>query len=160
MQFQLIRSRTITFFQRISFGVLLALMQLGLVFLGIPRFNTTSVLIVGLVLYFVIPCVAGLSASRQRERASSGLVAGLVTSITCATIILLILFTLVVIALNTPPPTHPVGRYVPIPVAFVAFYVIVLALFLNFLGILLAIAGGWLGGLIGRRWVAAPARYD
>ena len=153
MQVHVIRARTITFFQRIGIGILLALIQLGLVFLGIPRFNTISVLIVGLALYLVIPGLAGFRASRRRERASTGLVTGFVIGLTCAIIIMLVLFVLVVIALNAPPPVTT-GRFVPIPVAFVAFYVIALAFFLNSLGVLLATLGGWLGGFAGRRWIA------
>lgn len=161
MQFYLIRSKTIAFFQRISFGILLALLQLSLVFLGIPRFGTTSIIIAGLVLYFVIPCLASFRASRQRERTSNGVVVGSVTGITCAVIIMFVLFILVMIALIAPPPTTPTpGRFVPIPVTFVAYYVIVAALFLNSLGVLLAMIAGWLGSFIGRRWVAEPGRYD
>ncbi|HKV59596.1 MAG TPA: hypothetical protein VJO32_14980 [Ktedonobacteraceae bacterium] len=157
MQDHFIRARIITFFQRIGYGILLAPIQLGLVFLGIPRFNTISILIVGLVLYLVIPGLAGLRASRRRERASTGLVTGFVTGLICAIIIMVVLFILVAIALNTPPPVNR-GRYVPLPVAFVAAYIIVIALFLNFLGVLLATLGGWLGGFIGRRWITKPAK--
>lgn len=155
MQVHFIRAKTITFFQRIGIGILLALIQLGLVFLGIPRFNTIAVMIVGLALYLVIPGLAGFRAARKRERASTGLVTGFVTGLTCAIIIMLVFFVLVVIALNTPPRVTT-GRYVPIPVAFVAAYVMVIALFLNFLGVLLAAIGGWLGGFTARRLHPRP----
>jgi hypothetical protein len=157
MQFNIIRSKIIAFFQRISFGILLGLIQLGLVFLGIPRFNATTLISIGLALYFVIPGLASLVASRQRERRSTGVGVGFATGLTCAIIIMLVLFILVAIALNAPRPT-PTGRFVPIPLAFVAFYLIALALALNFLGVLLALLGGGLGGFIGRRWVAKPAK--
>jgi uncharacterized membrane protein YfcA len=154
MQFHLIRSKTIVFFQRTSFGILLALIQLGLVFLGIPHFSTTSIIIAGLVLYFVIPCLASLRASRQSERTSTGVVVGSVTGITSATIIMFVLFILAAIALTAPAPAISTsGRFVPIPLSFVVTYVIVLAFFLNLLGVLLAMIGGGLGGFIGRRWL-------
>jgi hypothetical protein len=157
MRFNSIRSKIIAFFQRIGFGILLGLIQLGLVFLGIPRFYTTTVIIIGLVLYFVIPCLASLVASRDRERRSTGMGVGFVTGLTSAILFMLVLFVLVAIALNAPRPANT-GRIAPIPLAFLAFYLIALALALNFLGVLLALLGGGLGGLIGKRWVAKPAR--
>ena len=153
MQIHLIRSKIIAFFQCTGLGIVLSLVQFGLLFLGIPRLDTTTVIIMGLVLYFIVPGLAGLLVSRRRESASTGTVMGFVTGLTCATIIMLVLIIAAIIAINAPPRVTS-GRFVPIPVAFLAYYFIALAFALNFLGVLLALIGGGLGGFIGGRWMA------
>ncbi len=58
MQVHLIRTRIITFFSKISYGILLGVIQLIQLYLNLTRLNFGTIFIVGLVLYFIIPVLA------------------------------------------------------------------------------------------------------
>lgn len=161
MQAHLIHTRIITFFSKISYGILLGAIQLILLYLSINHLNVTTTIIVGMILYFVIPGMAGLRSARHSEPVAAGITAGFVTGLTCAIIIMLTLIILAIIAsIVPPPPSPPTSRYIPISASSIIAYIIIMAFMLNLVGVMIALIGGALGGFIGRQWRAQPGRSD
>jgi hypothetical protein len=147
------RSRKSPLFQAGGIGLLLGLLQLLLFFFGGPRFGLTTVIIIGLILYFVIPMLAGLRAFSSQENSLLGAGAGCVTGVICACIVMLVLVIAVVISLNNIPPpdtSHSGGHIYPVSAASIASIFLTLAFLVNGAGVLLATIGGIIGGLIAR----------
>jgi hypothetical protein len=148
------RSRKSPLFQAAGFGLLLGLLQLLLVFFGIARFGQTTVIVIGLILYLVIPMLAGLRARSSPENSMAGAGAGCVTGVVSACIVMLALIIAVVIALSKIPPpdaSHPLAHPFPQPPSAIASIFLALAFLVNSTGVLLALIGGILGGLVSRK---------
>lgn len=149
------RSRTSPFFQAAGFGLLLGLLQLLLVFFGSVRFGQITIIVIGLILYLVIPMLAGLRATfSSPENSLVGAGAGCATGGVGACIVMLTLVVAVVITLqNSAPPDalHPLGHPFPLPPSTVASVFLTLAFLVNSAGVLLASIGGTLGGLVSRK---------
>lgn len=150
------RSRKALLFRAAGIGLLLGLLELLLVFFGSARFGQSAVIVIGLLLYLVIPMLASLRAFSPTENPLAGTVEGCLTGVVCALIVMLVLVIAMVIALNNTPPanaSHPLGHSYPLPASTIASISLVLAFLINSAGVFLAALGGTLGSLVSRKLI-------
>ncbi len=143
-------------YRYIALGVLLALGQILLFFLGYPRpginLALNNTFLPGLLLYLLIPVFAGLQRASKGDEQPREAGAGLVTGSVSALIVMLTLITAFFFV-------HPQssGRFL-IPVEFIIGIIFVAALVYHaFCGILLAVIGAAVGRLIRKRFMKQVA---
>lgn len=152
------------------FGLPLALLAMALVALTVrfpTSLNPQQATLAGLLLYLLIPAIAGYNfcSQRRREGWESGW-AGLRVGLVASSVFLLtatVWLTVSVVIYDNSPPSGPPSRnniYSPGLALFFAILALAILAMLNFVGIVLSAVGGRIGGalaiLLSRRLQQSP----
>ena len=148
MNLQLIRSRLFTFFQRMVFGVLLGLVLSLFFILLVFKLSYFQYLViaclVGWVLYFGLPLLAGLLTTYRPIFAeeATGKNVGLEVGAICFIVNILAVLVIFIIV-----STYTSGRLLPL----IETMIFLVFLFFHIVGLFLAALGGSLGRAIRKR---------
>jgi hypothetical protein len=157
MQQHIPRTRWRPWWQVLPFGVLLALLNLSLFGMSTATseiITAPQAIVIGLILYLVIPAFAGHWSRYQRQHEGwSGFRVGLVGA---AIFMLTIALTFVIMFMRyinmppnfTPGAPHQWGLYEPARELMILATILGLLLLLNGVGLLLGAIGGRIGGTL------------
>ena len=134
------------------FGILLALVHIGLIFFLPPQLESPFIILFILFLYLVIPALIAFVVTHRTQQSAIGYRVGMLSGVSCSVLLLLVMVIIIIFQIaNAEATTTAIGRLgagAYLQAAFIAGFI--LALFLNGMGALLAMLGALLGSRRGR----------
>lgn len=130
----------------LAIGTPFGFLQFILFLFDSQKIGTSWALLIGLLLFFLVPCSCMYIAQRT-EQELTGYELSSIIALSCAAVSILILAGGIWIFPSPSPP----GLGMVNPAATIIIVLFVLLIFLNFIGIMTSLTGGAIGNMLGKR---------